>query len=298
MSKYYYLITGLPNLTFDDTKVAYTVGDFKTEISEYLSKTDKKLIDLFYLKYDNKYLLAYLNTPDVDPDPRGTITYDDLNPIFHALKEGETVPKNKAVPSYFITFLSQYLKETNKDNDYDLDSDEVKSPLSWEDRLSALYFEYAMKCKNAFITQWFELNLNINNILTAITCRKYNLDKKLYIIGDNEVAENIRTSNARDFGLGDEIDYLLDLQRIAEESDLMAREKKIDLLKWKWLEDNTFFKVFDIECLFTYILKLEMIERWTSLDKTTGEKTFREIVGGMKSGSENALNEFKRNNNK
>ena len=34
------------------------------------------------------------------------------------------------------------------------------------------------------------------------------------------------------------------------------------------------------------------------LDKVTGEKTFREIVGAMKKGSENALEEFKRNNKK
>jgi hypothetical protein len=35
-----------------------------------------------------------------------------------------------------------------------------------------------------------------------------------------------------------------------------------------------------------------------TLDKETGDKTFREIVGAMKKGSLNTLNEFKRNNNK
>ena len=111
-------------------------------------------------------------------------------------------------------------------------------------------------------------------------------------------SDNWNSGHARDFGLGDTVDYLPDLQRIAEEPDLMAREKKVDLLKWKWLDDNTFFKTFDIESVFAYLLKLEMIERWVTLDKVTGEKTFREIVGAMKHGSENALEEFKRNNNK
>ena len=68
------------------------------------------------------------------------------------------------------------------------------------------------------------------------------------------------------------------------------------MLKWKWLDDNTFFKTFDIESVFAYLLKLEMIERWVTLDKARGEKTFRELVGAMKMGSENALEEFKRNN--
>ena len=69
-------------------------------------------------------------------------------------------------------------------------------------------------------------------------------------------------------------------------------------MKWEWLEEHTFFKPFDIESVFAYLLKLEMIERWVMLDKVTGEKTFREIVGAMKKGSENALEEFKRNNKK
>ena len=166
------------------------------------------------------------------------------------------------------------------------------------DRLAALYYAYAMKNANKFVSDWFCLNLNINNMLTAITCRKHGFDKAGYIVGDNEVAQALRTSNARDFGLGDTVDYLPDLWRIAEETDLMVREKKVDLLKWEWLEEHTFFKPFDIESVFAYLLKLEMIERWVMLDKVTGEKTFREIVGAMKKGSENALEEFKRNNKK
>ena len=61
---------------------------------------------------------------------------------------------------------------------------------------------------------------------------------------------------------------------------------------------KSFFKTFDIESVFAYLLKLEMIERWVVLDKARGEKTFREIVSVMKKGGENALDEFKRNNNK
>ena len=72
----------------------------------------------------------------------------------------------------------------------------------------------------------------------------------------------------------------------------------LDMLKWQWLADQTFFKTFDIESVFAYLLQIEMTERWTTLDKTTGEQTFRSIVGAMKKGSENALDEFKRNNNR
>lgn len=288
MSKYYCLIAGLPDITLDDSRLTYSVADFRNELSDILTRKDQKLIDLFFLKFDNKNLINQLKNPDQDMDPRGSITYDESHALYQALKE-EAIPKNKHIPSYFIDFFRMYLESEAKGD---------VATISWEDRLAALYYAYAMKCGNQFVADWFELNLNINNMLTAITCRKHGLDKSQYIVGDNEVAEALRTSNARDFGLSNDVEYLPALQHIAEESDLMLREKKIDTLKWNWLEEQTFFKTFDIESVFAYLLKLEMIERWVSLDKETGEKTFREIVGAMKKGSENALEEFKRNNEK
>ena len=290
MGKYYYLVSGLPDISLDDGKLAYTVADFKAEMEATLSAKDQKLIDLFFLKYDNANLLACLKEADAPLDPRGRITREEFEAVYKALKEEEKLPKDEAIPAYHVTFIQRYLAEEQSEQKGE------KAQVSWEDQLAALYYEAAMKAPNPFVAGWFELNLNINNVLTAITCRKYGFDKSLYIVGHNEIAEQIRTSNARDFGLSDAVEYLPELQRIAEETDLYARERKIDLLKWKWLEDQTFFKTFDMERVFAYLLQLEMIERWVDLDKIRGERTFRELVGAMKKGSDHALEEFKRNN--
>ncbi len=290
MGKYYYLVSGLPDISLDDGKLAYTVADFKAEMEATLSAKDQKLIDLFFLKYDNANLLACLKEADAPLDPRGRITREEFEAVYKALKEEEKLPKNEAIPAYHVTFIQRYLAEEQSEQKGE------KAQVSWEDQLAALYYEAAMKAPNPFVAGWFELNLNINNVLTAITCRKYGFDKSLYIVGHNEIAEQIRTSNARDFGLSDAVEYLPELQRIAEETDLYARERKIDLLKWKWLEEQTFFKTFDLERVFAYLLQLEMIERWVNLDKARGEQTFRELVGAMKKGSDHALEEFKRNN--
>ena len=283
MGKYYYLVSGLPDISLDDGKLAYTVADFKAEMEATLSAKDQKLIDLFFLKYDNANLLACLKEADAPLDPRGRITREEFEAVYKALKEEEKLPKNEAIPAYHVTFIQRYLAEEQSEQKGE------KAQVSWEDQLAALYYEAAMKAPNPFVAGWFELNLNINNVLTAITCRKYGFDKSLYIVGHNEIAEQIRTSNARDFGLSDAVEYLPELQRIAEETDLYARERKIDLLKWKWLEEQTFFKTFDLERVFAYLLQLEMIERWVNLDKARGEQTFRELVGAMKKGSDHAL---------
>ena len=70
MSKYYYyLVAGLPELTLEDSKLSYTVADFKAELYPDLSDEDKKLIDLFYLKFDNANVLKLLKDKDAAISP-------------------------------------------------------------------------------------------------------------------------------------------------------------------------------------------------------------------------------------
>ncbi len=289
MSQYYYLIAGLPDIALDDGKRTYTVADFKHEVMPILSAGDQKLFAYFFLQYDNRNVLSFLQKKDMLWDERGNIPYEAIEQLYQALREDEAPPRHTAVPAYIRDFMKEYLVAMEKGE---------TSDAPWEDRLSTRYYRYAMEVKNDFMAAWFELNLNIGNILAAINCRKYDLDRKRFLVGDNEVAEALRTSNARDFGLSETLDYLPELLRIAEETDLLMREKKIDLLKWNWLEEHTFFKTFDFESVFAYLLRIEMIERWTALDKVSGEKTFRRMVGTMKQESAGVLDEFKRNNTK
>ena len=102
------------------------------------------------------------------------------------------------------------------------------------------------------------------------------------IVGDTEVCEMLRTSNARDFGLSETLDYFEPLQRLVETDDLVEREKKVDQLKWKWLEDASFFHYFTVESLFVFLLQLEMIERWVLLDKEKGSELFRLMIQNLK----------------
>lgn len=290
MSKYYYLISGLPAITLDDHKTAYTVSEFKTEITTVLSGRDQKLADWFFLQYDNRNLLAYLrNTPCYIFDERGIYTEEIIKEICDSMESEDRPPENMRVPDYLIEFIRDYYERFG-------DTEVSEYNVLWEDRLSAMYYHEAMTCGNAFLSSWFEMNLNIGNVMTAVNARRHGLDKEDYIIGENEVAEQLRHSSARDFNLGNSPDYIAELVQIAEEQDLMVRERRTDVLRWNWLEEHTFFKTFDIESVLSYLLRLEMLERWTGLDKVKGEETFRRLVTEMKQESQDTLNEFKENN--
>ena len=268
-SKYYYLVAGLPELTLEDSKLSYTVADFKTEIYGGLSASDQKLIDLFYLKFDNVNVLKLLKDKEAEIDKRGNYSAAELTEYISILREGGEISP-KEFPSYLSVFISDYLNTP------------AESMVLQEDHLAALYYEYAMKCGNKFVSSWFEFNLNINNILVAFTARKFKWDIASNIVGNTEVSEAIRTSNARDFGISGTLEYFEQLLRISETDELVDRERKIDLLKWNWMEDAVFFNYFTVERIFVFLLRLEMIERWISLDKEKGSELFRKMIDSLK----------------
>lgn len=269
MNKYYYLVAGLPELALEDSKLSYTVADFKTEIYPSLSSSDQKLIDLFYLKFDNANVLKLLEDKEAGIDKRGNFSQDELNEYIAVIKEGGTV-NSKEFPDYLSAFVTDYFTAP------------AESEGLMEDHLAALYYDYAMKSENKFISSWFEFNLTINNILLAFTARKYKWDVAQNIVGNTEVCEALRTSGARDFGLSGEVDFFDQLVKISETSELVEREKKLDSLRWNWMEEVTFFDYFTIERLFVFLLQLEMIERWISLDKEKGNQLFRSIIDSLK----------------
>ena len=270
MSKYYYyLVAGLPELTLEDSKLSYTVADFKAELYPDLSDEDRRLIDLFYLKFDNANVLKLLKDKDAAIDSRGNYSAEELAEFISSLKDGDEVA-DAVFPSYLSTFISEYFNTPAEDD------------FLHEDRLAALYYAYAMKCRNKFVSSWFAFNLTMNNVLVALTARKFKMDIAPLIVGDTEVCEALRTSGARDFGLTGEVDFLDQLVKISETEELVEREKKIDQLRWNWMEEATFFNYFTVERLFVFLLQLETIERWISLDKEKGNQLFRSIIATLK----------------
>ena len=273
MSQYYYLVTGLPELSLDDNKLNYTVGDFKTEFYPQLSKEDQKLVDLYYLKFDNANLLKLLKDREAVIDPRGNFTADQFVAVFKQFNEEGVIASPGSLPPYLIKFVQAYLTQQEEG---------TASDVLVEDWLAGLYYEYAMQCKNDFVSSWFEFNLNSNNVLVALAARKYKMQIAPLVVGDTEVCRALKTSNARDFGLTTELDYFDQLLKVSETEDLVEREKKLDQIRWKWMEDKTFFDYFSIERLYVFLLQLEIIERWISLDKEKGSQMFREIIDSLK----------------
>ena len=270
-NQYYYFVAGLPDFSFDSTKLPFTVSEFKEILYDELKPDDKKLIDKYFLEADKENLLKLLSNKEAEIKKTSVFSREDILNTIKTIQEDEGV-KHKDMPDIFETFIRQWLKE-----------DAESENKNWEDILTSLYMDYGVNVKNSLVSQWFTLNLNIGNSLAAIYSRKYGLDVKQVVVGNNHIANTIRANaNSRNFGLDQELDYFDAILRISEETDIYERERKIDKFRWDWLDENTVFDYFNIEYLFAYLCKLQILERWVQLNAEEGERVFRELIANMK----------------
>lgn len=266
---YHCLVASLPDIQLEAHKLTLCSKDFVDELQETLSPSDAKLLHLLLQVEDNKYFIKALQKEQLPSTLSGNLIEADFTEIIQILSEQEN-PKDKRILHYHQKIAQAYWEEKP-----------LLTELSWEDQLLGEYYEHARGTKNEFLAAWFEFNLNLHNILAAQICRKYNWDIKSAVIGNNEVAQALRNSNARDYGLSGTLDDLSQLMALADEEDLLEREQKIESLKWTWLEEHSFFHYFSVEKLLSYLLKLQIIERRMELQKEKGQEKFDSVIGSL-----------------
>ncbi len=287
-TNYYYLIAGLPELSLEDNKLHLTVREFREAYYPELADEDRRLLDLIYLAYDNANLLLLIKDKEAALETEGLYTKEQLLGIIEAARAQEAPDRN--YPRYMYDFVQE--ASPNPSQGGELGSAMSESSLSSEegggrgcfpeDRLAQLYYAHAMNSGNAFVERWFRFNLDLNNFLTAITARRYKLDVKNLIVGNSEVAKALRTSNSRDFGLTGLMDSFEEIMRISEIENLVERERRLDVFKWEWMEEASFFDYFSVEKLFAFLIKVQIIERWMTLDAEAGGELLRSMIRQLK----------------
>lgn len=320
MARYYALVAGLPNLTAEMQKLPITTAEFYDELLQVLTSRDKDRLNVLLQEDLNRDILNRLLsgelTEAIASEDEDTAfgpgdSYEDgegdedkyapLRTAIEAARSGKRLPRlaKDKFPSYIYRFVYDLYfrpaKSEDEEDAADAKGQEVTlDPLALEDKLAQYYYDWAEYSSMGFLREWFRLNKNIRNILAVYTCRRLGWDASKYIVGDGYIEQQLLTSTAKDFGLSDELPYLGEVLRIAEEKDIARRERLIDLVKWNWMDEWTFVRVFDLDNVLCYFLRLQILERWTKLDEKTGEETFRKIVYDLKGSSAQVLQDFKR----
>jgi len=191
-----------------------------------------------------------------------------LSPSYYSEKDFEENLKD--TDSLFV-FFSNYFY--NKRNDK-----RVYNELLEADELFMFFYENIDSFADGFLKDYFLFELNLRNAVTAFSMKKYNLPYSDKIISYEYFSEQIKKSNASDFGIGRELDFIDKLSELYKSTDLLKIEKTINEIRWRWLSDNVGSRNFSQYNVFAYAVKLFSLHRWLSLTEEKGEKVFNKVI--------------------
>ena len=264
---YYCLVAGLPDILIDEAKSVVSKDEFKEELEMQLSPSDFKLMQMIYLKYDNENLLNLIQNKDKPFNKLGNYSQEHLE---------EQINKPIEIVAYMEQFILDFKNEQENNK---------ISELDYENKLQSLYFIHILKTKNQFLQQWFKFEVYLKNILTAVNCRKYDFDLEKQLIQikeEDDIYDNLIKHPPKADFLSDEIFQADKIIQIAESEDTITqKEKQIDLIKWAFLDEYTFFNYFTIEKIIGFVIKLNMVHRWNKLDNETGKKLFKKLINEL-----------------
>ncbi|MCB5253269.1 MAG: DUF2764 family protein [Candidatus Cloacimonadaceae bacterium] len=280
--QYYYFIAGLPSISLDDSKLAITPELFRQEAIQQLSKQDYNLLKLLHLPDEiaNLLLSLYKNS-DKQPSPEGLNSPEYWEEYLDFLRHKADNPRLDTPPEY--AYLPGFIARITLDA---MTQEELPHPFALEHQLLSHLFDFAKEAKNKFIVQWFELQRNIKNILTAINGRNHKMEFASYLIGEDDTVTNLSKSHAADFGLGKDHPLFNEIMRIWEQNNILYRERGYDLLRNKWIDEQNFFEYFNIDRILGYYSKLRIINRWLIADIKLGKEVFHDTLNKLENSFE------------
>lgn len=69
-----------------------------------------------------------------------------------------------------------------------------------------------------------------------------------------------------------------EIVEILSGTDIIGREKGLDMAIWEHVEEVTTMDVFDMDAILGFIARLKIIDRWGKLDPETGADLFRRLI--------------------
>ena len=133
------------------------------------------------------------------------------------------------------------------------------------EKLSADFYRKALSHPSAFIRGWFGYDLDVRNAKARYLNRAFGRPEEMDTVALAEDEER-------------EFDDAPLLQGILSTEDILGREKALDDLAWKKIDELTVFDYFNLDAILGFLAKLKITDRWLKLDPATGRELFRRFT--------------------
>jgi hypothetical protein len=263
MSKYYCLISSLPELFFEAASSQnFDFLHIRDYILEKISAGDAVYVNALLNNIDNYNLITSVYGKNRGWKKGG---------ISEFRTDNDPDDGRSALPEYMLYFL-EYMdnyKAEHKTNPDELDAEKY---------LLELYYDKVENSDNAFIAKWFGFDREMKNIQAAYLCRQLGIVSENYLLKKDNITEFLLKNTSPDFGLSCERDYVPELFQALETNNLLERENKLDMLRWKQIDEINIMEYFSIDVALGILQKAYIADRWLALNGETGKKLFEKLI--------------------
>ncbi len=265
--QYFYFVAGLADLLFDSGKSFAGMLEFREELKKNLHPRDFNLVSLLFLPYDNRNLITFLGGTDDAWDQLGNFSKEDFEEQLRITKA--ILKEEDILPGYIVKIMCEWTSSEGGVKVADI-----------KKRLTEGYIGIVEGSGNRYLERWIRFETDLNNIFIFLNAKSLGMDPAAHMTGDDPFTNELLDlfKSGKDFPVSFESDYASDIFKIATENEFLERERKIDLLKWNFIDTITFFEYFNIDLILGYLIKYSIVLRWARLDPETGREMLRKFI--------------------
>ena len=258
---YYYLIASLPDISpiVDTSRIDY--DETFERIKRNLTAEDEKLFRYLIYPNDLQNLLSVL-FHEYQDIPITTFK----KPFFIDLEE---IKAYRFTKGNFPDFMNDFIVE-NEDRFPNMSMREMEEAM-----LDSFYMEVS-GLNNDFLSDYFSFDRELKALVAAFHFNAYsflsqpNIQDADRLIGQLGPQRSASTSLAKDYL------YLDGLIKVLSEEEPEKIVRYIDNILWNFLEER-YEGSFSREEVFAYTVKLQITQRWLTLDQKTGDERFEKL---------------------
>lgn len=275
MKNYYALVAGLKEYTLEADNKGFDARAIIDEIRDDVSGRDRKELELFYAYYDIENIIN-LRAGRSQFSELGNFTREELE---------EELASPSRMPRWMADIIVAYNAVEKDNTDADVD-DDIDLTVALERNLFAAYYGRCAKSHSKFLRRWTEFDRNLRNISAAFTARRLGAPAADALVGDGDIVGSLARSSAADFGLKGEVGYIDQIMAaVGDNSNLIEKEQKVDAIRWETADDLSSLDYFNLNFLLGYLVKVNIVHRWATLDPERGKEMLKKLLDSM-TGSE------------
>ena len=224
-----------------------------------------------------RLLYGYYDCENIIALRAGRSAYNPLGNIpAEELEQEMTSPQ--ALPKAMAKVLKDYAATESEE------TEGVDLSLGFERALLTAYYEECARSKSRFVRQWSEFDRTLRNVAAAAVARSKDRRVDSVTVGKGDVVAQLQRSSAADFGLRGELTYVdAILAAVNDEQNMVEKEHKIDLIRWEHAGELASSDYFNINAILSYLVKINIVARWSLLDPKRGRAMLDRIMAELDS---------------